>query len=97
MLPAVVPPEELRLRLANQIRRLVWARRTTLGQLAKDAEVSRATVQALVAGRKSPTLDTVAKLAMALHVDPIELLRGPPRSKADKPPKATKASKATDG
>lgn len=73
------------MRVADRIRKLVWDRRLTLAQLAEDAEVSRAMVQAIVAGRKSPTLDTVAKLANALRVDPIELLRVP-RAKR---PKAT--------
>lgn len=73
------------MRVADRIRTLVWDRRLTLAQLAEDAGVSRAMVQAIVAGRKSPTLDTVAKLANALRVDPIELLRVP-RAKR---PKAT--------
>jgi len=81
--PADVTPEELRTRVANRIRKLVWDRRLTLAQLAEEAGVSRGMVQAIVAGRKSPTLDTVAKLAKALRVDPIELLRAP-RAKRSK-------------
>jgi len=85
--PSDVSPEELRTRVAHRIRKLVWDRRLTLAQLAEEAGVSRGMVQAIVAGRKSPTLDTVAKLAKALGVDPIELLRAP----------RAKRPKATDG
>lgn len=43
---------------------------------------------AILAGRRSPTLDTLAKLAAGLRVDPLELLRPPPQSRA-KTPKST--------
>lgn len=76
--------EDLRLRMVQRIRALAADRRMSLAELARVSGVSRAALQAILAGRRSPTLDTIAKLANALRVDPIELLRGPPRAKRPK-------------
>lgn len=86
--PAPLTAEDLRLRMVKRIRALASDRRMSLAELARVSGVSRAALQAILAGRRSPTLDTIAKLANALRVDPIELLRGPPRAKK---PKASEA------
>lgn len=73
----VVTAEELRVRTARRIRDLAARRRISLTKLAAESGVSRKHLQAILAGTVSPSLDVVAKLAGALRVDPMEILRPP--------------------
>ena len=81
-MPPKVSPDELRARVATRIRAIAKRRGLPLSRLADDAGISRATMWAVLGGRTPATTDTLAKLAAVLGVDPIELLRGPPRPKA---------------
>lgn len=74
----------LRARVAEQIRALAKRRKVSLRRLPVDAGISRATLYSVLQGRTPATTDTLAKLAYALRVDPIELLRAPPRAKGSK-------------
>lgn len=49
------------------------ARRLSVAELARQAEVSRQTIYMIEDGRQTPTLDTARKLARALNV-PMEQL-----------------------
>ena len=75
---------ELRARVANRIRELASRRKLQIIELADRAEVSRAHLFAVLAGRKSPTLDFLNRLANALDYDPHELLRPPRKPRAKK-------------
>lgn len=74
--------DELRARVATRIRELASRRKLQIIELAERAEVSRAHLFAVLAGRKSPTLDLLNRLATALECDPHELLRPPRKSTA---------------
>ena len=74
---------ELRARVANRIRELAAKRHLQIIELADRAEVSRAHLFAVLAGRKSPTLDYLNRLATALDCDPHELVK-PDRKPATK-------------
>ena len=92
-----VDPVELRARVGKRIRAVAWDRRLTLAAVATAAGISRAMLHSVLSGRTAATTDTLAKLAKALQVDPMELLRPPPQpqTKQAKASKASKASKAT--
>lgn len=74
-------PEALRARLAQRIRALAEAKGFPLGQLADRAEVSRAGFFLALSGKSAPSLDFVAKVATALGVDPVELLKPPKKTR----------------
>lgn len=60
--------------LAANLRRLRIARHLSLSELARAAEMSKATLSAVESGCSNPTVDTLATLATALHVPLTELL-----------------------
>lgn len=70
-----VPPEELRERLAQNIREVAKRKGVTLTDLADRAGVSQAAFWESMSGRSGPSIDFVAKVAMALDVDPSVLVR----------------------
>lgn len=67
--------DDLHQRLADNIRRITEELGIVLTHLPDRAGVSRAHFFNVLAGRKSPTLSWLAKVAAALGVDPLELLR----------------------
>jgi transcriptional regulator with XRE-family HTH domain len=77
----LVNSAELRARVAARIRELCARRNLQLIELADRAGVSRAHLFAVLAGRKSPTLDYLNRISTALGCDPHELLK-PPRKPA---------------
>jgi transcriptional regulator with XRE-family HTH domain len=79
-----VDDEELHQVVAQNLRRVAQARGLPLNTLADLAGVSHSQLYALLAGRKSVTLEWLAKVADALEVEPWELLRpgGRPRGGA---------------
>ncbi|MEX1362031.1 MAG: helix-turn-helix transcriptional regulator [Nannocystaceae bacterium] len=70
--------DELRARVAERIRALSKRRKVSRDALAASAGISRAMLFSVLGGKTPATTDT---LAYALRVDPIELVRGPPRGK----------------
>lgn len=70
-----VPPEELRGRLAQRIREVAKRKGITLTELADRAGVSQASFWEAMSGRSGPSIDFVAKVAMALDVDPSALVK----------------------
>ena len=64
----------LRSLLATNLRALATEKKLTLTALADFAAVSRAQLFNVLAGKMSPTLDWLAKVASALDVEPWELL-----------------------
>jgi len=74
----------LHARVAGRIRELCARRNIDLIELARLAKVSRAHLFAVLAGRKSPTLAYLNKLATVLEIDPHLLLRPPPKPRAPK-------------
>lgn len=70
-----VPPEELRGRLAQRIRDVAKRKGVTLTDLADQAGVSQAAFWEAMSGRSGPSIDFMAKVAMALDVDPGDLVR----------------------
>lgn len=73
-------------RVAERIRDLAAERGLALTHLADRAGVSRAQLWNVLGGSKSPTLAWLIKIADALGVDVIELLR--PAVKATRPRRA---------
>ena len=67
--------DDLHQRLADNIRRISEERGIVLTHLPDRSGVSRAHFFNVLAGNKSPTLGWLAKVAAALDVDPVELLR----------------------
>ena len=68
-------PDEIRARVARRIREVAARRKVSLGDLAGRAKVSRSHLFAVLGGERAATTDVLTKLAMALEVDPQELLR----------------------
>ena len=79
---ADITPDDLRDRVGERIRELAKRRKVSLNALAEDAGISRAMFYRVLKGQTPATTDTLAKLAKALRVDPMELLRPPARPKA---------------
>lgn len=73
--PVVVSPDELRARIGARIRELAKRQSMPITRLADAANVSRAHVFGVIAGRRAPTSDVLAKLATALGVDPSALVK----------------------
>lgn len=68
-------PDEIRARVAGRIREIAARRTMTLTTLAERAGVSRSHLYTVLDGERSATTDLLTKLASALRVDPIELMR----------------------
>lgn len=73
--------DELHRRVAARIRSLARARGILVTHLPDRADVSRAHYFHVLACKKSPTLAWLERIAAALDVDPVELLREEPRGK----------------
>ena len=54
---------------------LIAKRQLTITELAKMAGISTDLICKVLAGKRKPNLSTIGKLATALEVDPIELLK----------------------
>ncbi|MEX1368055.1 MAG: helix-turn-helix transcriptional regulator [Nannocystaceae bacterium] len=67
--------EEIRARVAARIREVCARRKLSLNQLADRANVTRSLLYAVLSGERTATTDTLTRLAIALDVDPVELLR----------------------
>ncbi len=70
-----VDSNDLNVIFAARVRALAARRSWSMNQLADFAGLARGFVSEILRGKKSPTLDTVGKLAAALEVEPFELLR----------------------
>jgi len=66
--------DELRGRLAANLRRLRVASRHSLSELARATQISKATLSVIERGQANPTIETLAALAGALGVSVSELL-----------------------
>ncbi|MEX1366260.1 MAG: helix-turn-helix transcriptional regulator [Nannocystaceae bacterium] len=76
--------EEVHARVAKRIRDTCARRNLPLIELAKLAGVSRAHLFAVLAGRKSPTVEYLNKLATALQCDPHSFLKPYPKPRGVK-------------
>lgn len=72
-----VPVDELQRRLVNSIRRMADARRIPLSHVPDRCGLGRAHFFEVLAGRASPTLAWVTKVASVFEVDPAQLLLPP--------------------
>jgi DNA-binding XRE family transcriptional regulator len=72
--PLVVESRRLVRRLAANVVASRRAAGLTQKQLAQTADLSRATVHLIEAGACDPRVSTIAQLARALNVTPLELL-----------------------
>jgi transcriptional regulator with XRE-family HTH domain len=70
-------PEDLRQAFAANLRRLRNAKVISQEDLAYEADVNRTYLSKLEKGVSYPGLEIIAKLANALGVDPVELLKLP--------------------
>jgi transcriptional regulator with XRE-family HTH domain len=70
-----VSPTDLRQLLAANVRALAEAKGVSLNKLADLAGISRPTMHFLLTARSSVGIDTIAKLADALDLQPAVLLR----------------------
>lgn len=61
----------------ENVTRLLEESRTTRSALSREMEVSPGYVTEYLNGRVSPGLDVIARFAVALKVDPVELLMSP--------------------
>lgn len=75
MMAPMATDEELALghRIARNLQALIRAHGLNQGKLAERSGLSTSNVSNLVNGRKNPSFYSVAKAAMALNVDPLEL------------------------
>lgn len=74
----LVDADEIRARLAARVKEAQALRGITTQELAKRAEVSRAHLHDILAGRAGPSIDYLARLATVLDVDPAALLGSKP-------------------
>ncbi len=74
--------DELHRRLARNLRAIAKARHVTLSHVPDLAGVSRAQFWDVVAGRRSPTLRFLGRVAAALEVDASDLLARAPRGRS---------------
>lgn len=65
---------DVKTRLAANMRRLRVARHLSLSELARITSMSKATLSGIENGRGNPTVETLALLACALHVSIADLL-----------------------
>jgi len=70
----VPPSEAARQRVARNLAREIKARGLTKVDVARMAKISRNTLDMLLHARRSATVDVLARLADALHVDLCKLL-----------------------
>ncbi|MEX1367508.1 MAG: helix-turn-helix transcriptional regulator [Nannocystaceae bacterium] len=70
--------EQTRARLAARIREACKARKITITHLAATSGMSRNHLFGILAGRKSPTVDYLMRIARALEVKPAALLGDKP-------------------
>lgn len=70
---------ELRGTFGRNLVRLRRAAGWTQEELANEASVDRAYISRLEAGKKNASLDMIARLAVALDVEPAEFLKVPPK------------------
>lgn len=77
-----VTPEELRKRVAERIRETTKRKGLTLADLATRAGVSEAGLYLALSGKSGPSIDFVAKVAMALDVDPSALVKPQRKSRS---------------
>jgi transcriptional regulator with XRE-family HTH domain len=66
---------KLRERLAKNVRAAAKKRGTSLNALADEIGMSRGTIHYIVTSQVATTVDTIARVAGGLGVDPAELLR----------------------
>lgn len=66
--------EEVRARLAARLREACEARKVSVARLAALSGISRNHLFGILAGRKSPTVDYLARMARALELEPGILL-----------------------
>ena len=59
----------------KKLKSLIAKRQLTISELAKMAGLSPDLICKVLAGKRKPNLSTIGKLATALEVDPIELLK----------------------
>lgn len=69
-----LPDEQLARRLADHVREARSERGLSLSQLAGRSSLGKATIAAIEEGTSNATLGTVGALAVALDVQPCELL-----------------------
>jgi transcriptional regulator with XRE-family HTH domain len=69
--------DDLHKQVVSRVRAAARKKRWSANQLADFAGISRGYLSDFLAGKKSPTLRTLGKLATALEVDAKELLGGP--------------------
>lgn len=70
---------EIRLRIASNIRRLRKNQELTQEELAHRAKLALRHLQKIEAAEVNVTLDTLVKLAYALNIDLIEFFQEPPQ------------------
>lgn len=70
---------DLRGMFSRNLIRLRRAKGFTQEDLANEADIDRAYISRLEAGRRYAGLEIIGKLAEALEVDPAEFLKVPPR------------------
>jgi transcriptional regulator with XRE-family HTH domain len=58
------------------VRRLRVEQKLTQEQLAHDAEIDVTYLRGIEAGRRNPSVSVLAKLSLALTIQPAELFRG---------------------
>lgn len=75
---------DLRGTFGANVARLRRARNLTQEQLAHEMETDHAYISRLEAGKKNASIDTIAKLAAALDVEPAEFLKLAPKAKQRK-------------
>lgn len=73
----MVDANKLRARLAENVRFLAKERGIAINALADSIGVSRGTLHYMVTCQTAATIDTLAKVAGGLDVDPAELLKKP--------------------
>ena len=77
---SIVPPASESRRLVFHLAKNVTTARHAAGltqsQLAEAADLSRATIHLIEAGACDPRVSTIAHLARALHLSPLQLLEG---------------------
>lgn len=72
---------KLRVTFGVNLARLRRAAGWTQEELAHEAEVERAYISRLEAGKKNASIDMIERLAVALRVDAAEFLKVPPKVK----------------
>ena len=77
MLPIEASVDELHRRVIEHIRELAEQRGIAISHLPDRAGVARSHFWDVLAGRKSPTLSWLERIAVALEVDVVELLLPP--------------------